>query len=95
MPIVVFFDVFMYSQTLQNVKITSSILAYLFTGQKGLIGELGERGALGSDGIQGKKGESGDSGIAGFAGKRRHPKMFSGVKAELCLICVESDYVKL
>lgn len=69
----------MYSQTSQNVTITSSSLAYLFIGQKGFIGELGDRGEPGSDGIHGKKGESGNSGIPGFGGKR-HPslKCFSG-----------------
>lgn len=90
-----FFAVFKYSPTSQNVTITSSILFYLFIGQKGFIGEVGERGSAGFDGIQGKKGASGDSGISGFAGKRHHSEMLFWVKAELCLICFECDYVKL
>lgn len=65
----VFFAVFSHNQISQNVTVTSSILAYLFIGQKGFIGELGERGAPGFDGIQGKKGESGNPGILGFTGK--------------------------
>lgn len=68
----VFFAVFMTVQTSQNV----TILAYLFIGQKGFVGELGERGTPGFDGIQGKKGESGNPGISGFAGKRPHSETF-------------------
>lgn len=75
----------------KNVTITSSILAYLFIGQRGFIGDIGERGAPGFDGIQGKKGESGNSGIPGFAGQRHHSEMFFWVKAELCLIGIQSD----
>lgn len=71
-----FFAVFVHSQTSQIVTITSSILSYLFIGQKGFIGELGESGEPGADGIQGKRGEPGTSGISGFAGKKHHSEMF-------------------